>query len=346
MRAFARVEAICACARAVRSSPRRHSIPRATAAATAATAAMAIAAGTAAASTAVSAEGNQDAQPLPAASRPSTSRKGGAEGWGSGAEGGGGAVSGAEGGLVADLARWRSLAAAVGATAAKLGEAFLAATDRFPLTLNLACLARATPDAPSGRAEGPAAPRELVARARHLMRFADAAYGSVLMSALGTYQGSLPPAGVVARGVEATERWCVASHLGIDEADVKESHLVGGSLDLPSYYVAVDHSSRSVVLAVRGTSTLEDVLVDLVADSKPLGGVGLPWPLPPRLPFDPDEPHGHVGMAAHADRLDTAVTPLLKRLRAEHAGYKLVLTGHSMGAGGERGCDSALVGCV
>ena len=233
-----------------------------------------------------------------------------------------------------ELSRWRGVADAIGAAASKLYAAYEAAQARHPLAINLACLARASPPAPRGAREGSPAPREALARAARLVRFADAAYGLVLMSALGTYAGGAPPASALRAGAEAAERWCVASHLGIDEADVRESQLVGGSLELPRHYVAVDHAARSIVVAVRGTSTVEDAATDLVCEAAELRGVGWPAPLPQRLPWPAAgrPPRAHEGMARHAAALDGALAPLLAELRKE-TGYGVVLTGHSMGAG-------------
>jgi hypothetical protein len=39
----------------------------------------------------------------------------------------------------------------------------------------------------------------------------------------------------------------------------------------PAHLVAVDHSRKQLLLVVRGTSQLADVLTDLVAHSTPLG---------------------------------------------------------------------------
>ena len=59
-------------------------------------------------------------------------------------------------------------------------------------------------------------------------------------------------------------------HCGIQKDDViRVSNLSDNRkfLHLPGYMVAVDHASRSVVLSVRGTFSVQNTLTDLVCDS-------------------------------------------------------------------------------
>lgn len=59
-----------------------------------------------------------------------------------------------------------------------------------------------------------------------------------------------------------------ARHCDILERDlVKIRLVVEYKLHLPGYIVAVDHATRSVVLSVRGTSTMQDTVTNLICDS-------------------------------------------------------------------------------
>lgn len=42
------------------------------------------------------------------------------------------------------------------------------------------------------------------------------------------------------------------------------------------FYVAIDHSTKSIVVAVRGTMSLRDAITDLTAEAKPIEGIGIP----------------------------------------------------------------------
>lgn len=93
-----------------------------------------------------------------------------------------------------------------------------------------------------------------------------------------------------------------------------------GSAYVPAHYIVVDHVERAVVLVVRGTLALEDmVTIFQVApsrrDERELGR------------------HCHGGMAAAARRLVEQHSGLLHQALRDHPGYRLDLAGHSLGAG-------------
>ncbi|KAJ9453809.1 putative lipase domain protein [Diplonema papillatum] len=91
----------------------------------------------------------------------------------------------------------------------------------------------------------------------------------------------------------------------------------------PTYYVAVDGETESIVVAIRGTMSREDILTDVNADV---------------MPFGEDIVEGgyaHKGIAKAALSIKRALVEkkLLKRAFEEHPEYKLVVLGHSLGAG-------------
>lgn len=84
----------------------------------------------------------------------------------------------------------------------------------------------------------------------------------------------------------------------------------------PAALVALDHASRWVVLAVRGTLSGPDTITDACAHSAPfLGGTA------------------HAGFALSAWQVVQRHVPAVAAALAAFPEYQLVLTGHSMGGG-------------
>lgn len=90
------------------------------------------------------------------------------------------------------------------------------------------------------------------------------------------------------------------------------------------FYVAVDHRTFSVVIAIRGTLSGHDALTDLAAVTDPISVEGLP-----------------VGWTAHKGMLQAATylfrqlekNDILTQAFTQYPTYHLVVTGHSLGAG-------------
>jgi hypothetical protein len=95
-----------------------------------------------------------------------------------------------------------------------------------------------------------------------------------------------------------------------------------GDLYLPGYVVCIDEAAKSIVVSVRGSIQPHDFLSDLVCEPVEAQLMGV-------------RGHAHAGMLKSARELDrrlrAAVLGLL--LRPEHDDFRLVLTGHSLGAG-------------
>eukprot|EP00756_Hemistasia_phaeocysticola_P061127 Hpha_TRINITY_DN4624_c0_g1::TRINITY_DN4624_c0_g1_i1::g.97154::m.97154/K13806/DAGL; sn1-specific diacylglycerol lipase len=91
------------------------------------------------------------------------------------------------------------------------------------------------------------------------------------------------------------------------------------------YFVAVDHVKRVVVVALRGTMSVQDVVTDVRAEVEDLS-----------------EYTSEVSGSAHKGMLKVALnvkedieqTGAMKRALDAYEGYGLVFTGHSLGAGG------------
>jgi len=108
----------------------------------------------------------------------------------------------------------------------------------------------------------------------------------------------------------------VASKLGLENTDdiiLKDFN----STKHPGFVVLTDHSVSSVILAIRGTYSIGDAILDIVCDEVPfLDGFA------------------HHGMVDGANRILTKALPVLQSLLVDRfPSYKLRVTGHSLGAG-------------
>lgn len=160
--------------------------------------------------------------------------------------------------------------------------------------------------------------------AERLMRYCAATFGAMWL------------AGFI-DGISALERVRVATMAGKAPGDValacagihgdveilafeQSTHL----LYAPGYMVAVDYDMGYVLVAFRGTSSIADALADLDCSSMDISLGGM-------------EGSAHGGMWKVAERLDDALTPLaqagLQKLSLRSLPLRLLLTGHSLGAG-------------
>lgn len=162
------------------------------------------------------------------------------------------------------------------------------------------------------------------------MRFASASYGSGFLKLLGIAK-KMP----IPKVVDDThhELRSFAHHTRSDPSSILLSSFIdpnGGSDGTGStntgvplvHYISLDHESRAVVLACRGTLGFEDVLTDMTCEYDDLVWRGKSYKV-------------HKGVHASAKRLlygrDGRVLYTLKAALEEFPDYGLVLTGHSLG---------------
>ncbi len=172
------------------------------------------------------------------------------------------------------------------------------------------------------------------------MRFASASYGSNFLKLMGIAK-AMP----ILRALDDThhELRSFAHHTESDANSILLSSFVdpqGGSDGTGStntgvplvHYISLDHDSKAVVLACRGTLGFEDVLADMTCDYDDLIWRGKAYKV-------------HKGVHASARRLlyggDGRVLYTLKQALEEFSDYGLVLTGHSLG-----GAVTALLGVM
>ena len=84
----------------------------------------------------------------------------------------------------------------------------------------------------------------------------------------------------------------------------------------PKFMIFTDHDSKSIILAIRGTYSLADVIVDIICDEEEfLDG------------------HAHRGILKGAKRILKESGDILKKAIQDFPDHRLVITGHSLGAG-------------
>lgn len=144
------------------------------------------------------------------------------------------------------------------------------------------------------------------------MRYATAAYGASMIQAV-----EMGVAGRFGDSLIKTTRRSISDHIG-----VPEEHIILMDVDYDGsgshlrHFVAVDHENKKVVLAIRGTFSLSEIIVDVAAFSRPFCGG-----------------EAHSEMAAMAERVWMAAGKTILGLLADNKEYELILTGHSLGAG-------------
>ena len=144
------------------------------------------------------------------------------------------------------------------------------------------------------------------------MKYATAAYGNNMIRSVQI--------GIDGRWdsrANSGTRALISDHVGVPPEDIV-------SLDLDHdadgthlrHFVAIDHINQQVILAIRGTFSFSEIVVDVAAQSRPFCGG-----------------EAHAEMANMAERVwKAAGETVLKALRSNE-NYELVLTGHSLGAG-------------
>ena len=106
--------------------------------------------------------------------------------------------------------------------------------------------------------------------------------------------------------------------LGVSEEDIVLVHFTDNPHEghCPKFALFLDHSTRSLVLAIRGTFCVKDIVLDIVCEDVPfLDG------------------HAHSGILTGAKRILDRAGHLITAALMLHPGYALTLTGHSLGAG-------------
>ncbi|GLJ42506.1 hypothetical protein SUGI_0881060 [Cryptomeria japonica] len=111
------------------------------------------------------------------------------------------------------------------------------------------------------------------------------------------------------------DRRSIAECLQINELQIKK-HVRTSAVLRPSYFIAVDDVKLCLVIAIRGTQSTTDIITDLNPHSEKF-----------------EKGYAHSGILAAAKWLMGEESENLQILMKAYPGHKLVLTGHSLGAG-------------
>ena len=97
----------------------------------------------------------------------------------------------------------------------------------------------------------------------------------------------------------------------------KEENNRGSQNDhIPHFMIFIDKSTKSIVLAIRGTSSIKDAVINAVAsETKFLNG------------------YAHKGIFESSQKILHQSSQVLKKAFENYPEYRLIITGHSLGGG-------------
>ncbi|KAL2830263.1 hypothetical protein BDW59DRAFT_23032 [Aspergillus cavernicola] len=174
--------------------------------------------------------------------------------------------------------------------------------------------------------------RHFVRNIRRFCRFSSATYGSNALQVMGLPRA---PKGLNPENIHSPEHSDFSDHAGLSVSTILLSSYVdpaGGSNAAGEtesgfplvHYLFLDHESKAVVLALRGTWGFEDVLTDMTCAYDDLEWQGKNWKV-------------HKGMHASAKHLlmggGKRVMITIRAALEEFPDYGVVLCGHSLGGG-------------
>ncbi|KAL5339621.1 hypothetical protein BJX70DRAFT_407969 [Aspergillus crustosus] len=174
--------------------------------------------------------------------------------------------------------------------------------------------------------------RHFVRNIRRFCRFASGTYGSSALQVMGVPRA---PKDLKREDIHSPEHSDFSDHTGLPASTILLSSYVdpaGGSNAAGEtesgfplvHYLFLDHESKAVVLALRGTWGFEDVLTDMTCAYDDLEWQGKTWKV-------------HKGMHASAKHLlmggGRRVMITIRAALEEFPDYGVVLCGHSLGGG-------------
>lgn len=171
--------------------------------------------------------------------------------------------------------------------------------------------------------------------ASHYLRFANASFGwkgALFFRLAEARRAERAPWAAVLGSVVRGDATAACFHASVDSSALLQASPRSRPF-LPAHYVFVDAQRRAVVLAVRGTLSLADVLTDLQPWRAPFP----PAPLaaaPDLLAFD--------GMARSALSVLGSVSKTLEEALLARPGWGVVITGVSLGGGTALLCTAIL----
>lgn len=151
---------------------------------------------------------------------------------------------------------------------------------------------------------------DLLHAARTYLDFALAPYGFFLLKIFGVID---PQYNFLLEGARAID---VAKYmLRLNDGDVLVHQLDGERIGFPRYFAAVHHPTSTVVVSIRGTNSVSDLITDLLCGNASFCNG-----------------YAHSGMLSAAREIFTDCLSAVSKAVTE-TGYRVVVTGHSLGAG-------------
>lgn len=154
-------------------------------------------------------------------------------------------------------------------------------------------------------------PEETLSLGRHYLQYAFATYGFLLLKLCGVMDPSYNPMVEGTRGIDVAKYM-----LRLRDDQIVTSLLDGEAINVPRHFVALDEDRCSIVVAIRGTNSISDVITDLLCENEPFANG-----------------YAHSGMKNAAESLFTSLLPTLRSILTKRPKYSIVVTGHSLGAG-------------
>jgi hypothetical protein len=148
--------------------------------------------------------------------------------------------------------------------------------------------------------------------ARRYMRYSTAVYGQSMIHA-----AELDARGQVGGKLGRVTREAIAHHIDVPPDDIVWMDVgYDGDGSHLRHFVAVDHLQKKVVLSIRGTFNLAEIVVDVAGFTKEFCGG-----------------EAHSEMATMAERVWDVAGPTVCDLLKENQDYEFIVTGHSLGGG-------------
>jgi hypothetical protein len=147
---------------------------------------------------------------------------------------------------------------------------------------------------------------------RRYMRYATAVYGQSMIRA-----AELDARGHVDVKMGRLTKEVIGHHISIPPDDIvlMDVDYDGDSSHL-RHFVAVDHMQKKVVLSIRGTFNLAEIVLDVAGFTKEFCGG-----------------EAHSEMATMAERVWNVAGPTVCKALGDNKDYEFIITGHSLGAG-------------
>eukprot|EP00547_Thalassionema_nitzschioides_P013082 CAMPEP_0194262378 /NCGR_PEP_ID=MMETSP0158-20130606/46511_1 /TAXON_ID=33649 /ORGANISM="Thalassionema nitzschioides, Strain L26-B" /LENGTH=598 /DNA_ID=CAMNT_0039002533 /DNA_START=147 /DNA_END=1943 /DNA_ORIENTATION=- len=154
--------------------------------------------------------------------------------------------------------------------------------------------------------------RSFWVEARRYMRYATAVYGQSMIRA-----AEVDARGRVDSKVGRGTKDVIGDHIAVPPEDIVLMDVdYDGDASHLRHFIAIDHEHKKVVLSIRGTFSLAEIVVDVAGFSREFCGG-----------------EAHSEMANMAEQVWRVAGPTVQQSLEENKGYEFIITGHSLGAG-------------